>query len=240
MRRQGVDLFDGAPWSTGAPAVRRSARPASRKSRFVAAVAGALVGVALGCLGWFLPSPGGSLVTPTLVVGGVGAAIAVLGALFAFLAPRRVEPAVFACTVLLVTLMASAWTFQLSLPARMALDSSATQRAGAIFSEVNHADVELTMPNEPCTDITTGSIGPLDAPYRACTWSAGRDHGVTFTKLDPSSKVSRGISFTDLGPPTFLDECYRHLVGPWYMFRSADLAGSSPLCPVGYEFHGGP
>lgn len=245
MRKQEVDLFDDPPWPTDAPSAptsARSARPATRTSLVVAAVAGCVAGVVLGCLGWLLPSPGGSLVAPTLVVAGVGVAIAVLGAVLAFLAPRRAELVVFACVVLLLTPLASVWTFQLSLPARMAWDSSATPRAGAIFSALTHGDVKRMVPSQLCADVQTGSIGPLDAPYRECAWSTvGGDHrGVTFTKLDPSSKVRNGVSFTDLGPRTFLDECYRHLVGSWYMFTSADLAAPGSLCPFGYKFHGGP
>jgi hypothetical protein len=58
-----------------------------------------------------------------------------------------------------------------------------------------------------------------------------------FMKIGESGK---GISFTDRGPDIFLDECYKHLVGSWYMFTWGDLSNPASSCPIGYEFHGGP
>lgn len=210
---------------------------ASSKGHVLAGIAGVLVGLVLGYLGWVLPSPGGSLVTPTLIVVGTGLAICIGGALFAVLPPHRLEGVTFAGFVLTFTLLASAWTYQFSLPAHIAWDSSATARAKAILFGLNHGNLKVTVPPQPCTTFTEGSIGPLDAPYRACATSTAEGHFVTFTA---AGVQARGMTYTDRGPETFLDECFRQLDGPWYMFTSGDLSNPANPCPIGYEFHGGP
>jgi len=207
------------------------------KNHVLACIAGVLVGFILGYLGWVLPSPGESLVTPTLIVAGTGLGISVCGALFAFLPPHRLEAVTWAGVVLTFTLLASVWTYQFSLPAHVAWDSSSTARAKAILFRLNQGNLNVTVPPQPCITFTKGSIGPLDAPYRACATSTSEGHFVMFTT---GGVRSRGITYTDLGAETFLDECFKHLDGSWYMFTSGDLSNPANPCPIGYEFQGGP
>jgi hypothetical protein len=209
----------------------------SHRGTTVAIILVVVVGIFLGYMGWVLPSPGGSLITPTLIVFGTGAAIAIGSWLLASLRPQRRELWAFAIGIIVLTLTASVWTFQFSLPAHMAWDSTATPRAKAFLFGLNHGNLNMTVPSQPCTTVTTGSIGPLNAPYRQCPISTAEGHVVTFLKLGESGK---GISFTDRGPDTFLDICYRHLVGQWYMFTNGGLTNPSAPCPFGYQFHGGP
>lgn len=210
---------------------------ASWRTHLLAAGAGVLMGLVLGYLGWVLPTPGGSLVTPTLVVAGVGAALVIGGTAVALAIPHRLEAVTFAGVVLIFTLFASVWTYQYSLPAQMAWDSTATARAKAILFGMNHGNLNATVPPRPCTEVTTGSIGPLQAPYEECATSTAEGHFVTFYR---DGDPEKGISYTDRATETLLDVCYKHLVGFWYMFTRADLSDPESPCGVGYDFNGGP
>ncbi len=143
----------------------------------------------------------------------------------------------FTGIVLILTPFASVWTYDLSLPAHMAWDSSASARAKAILFGLNRGHLNVTVPPQRCMTVTTGSMGPLDAPYRECPTSTAEGHFVSFFA---AGARSRGITYTDRGPETFLDECYKQLDGSWYMFTWGNLSNPADPCPVGYEFHGGP
>jgi len=132
-------------------------------------------------------------------------------------------------------LLASAWTFQFSLPASLAWDSGATTQAQQALAQLKSEPKGLDgVPQKPCRDITLGEVGPLKAPYRECAALTGRGgYFVTFVLV--ASNI-RGIEYTDLGSGSFADECARHLVGQWWMFSSDEGTGA---CPFGYEFHGG-
>jgi hypothetical protein len=216
---------------------RTSGLDAPLKGRIGAGSAILSVGLVLGYLGWTLPTPGGSLVVPTLIVAGVGLGVCATATVVAFRIPRRRRVARFVGPLVILTLVASAWTFAFSLPARMAWDSSATARAKAILFGLNQGDVTKSVSPQPCTTVTAGSIGPLDAPYRECATSTAEGHLVTFTAVGIRS---RGIAYTDRGPETFLDQCYKHLDGSWYMFTRGNPSTPATPCPIGYAFHGGP
>ena len=117
-------------------------------------------------------------------------------------------------------------------------NSPATRMAQSILYRLNHGDSGATVPPQPCSSTTAGRIGPLSAPYRICPVSTPVGHFVNFTVIGTSPEY--GISYTDRGPETFLEQCYRHLVGQWWEFRSADLSNPQTPCPGGWRFHGGP
>ncbi len=119
----------------------------------------------------------------------------------------------------------------------LAANSTATRTAQAILHKLNHGDLNMTVPNTPCSVVTSGSIGSLKAPYDECVTSTAEGHFVTFyTRADPHS----GLSYTDRGAETFLDECYAPVRGDWFVWMQADLENPAHPCPGGWRFHGGP
>jgi hypothetical protein len=117
--------------------------------------------------------------------------------------------------------------------------SAATRTAKAILHNLNHGDLSATaLPAQRCATVRSGRIGPLKAPYRICPTSTAQGHFVNFVAVGASPEY--GISFTDRGPETFLDECYVSLLGQWWEFRFADLSNPATPCPRGWRFHGGP
>ncbi len=196
------------------------------------------VAIALGYLGWILPAPGGSIFLPTLLVSGLGFSIAAVSWLVASVRPRPgVRP--FALGVAVVAVVGAVWTFQFSLPASIAWDSSATTHAQAVLANLEamakgHHGVA---PLQPCVKHTDGAVGPLDAPYTTCgTWTP-EGHFVNFSVGSPVN--ARGLGYTNVGPATFPDQCERHLVGDWWMFTSSNDARDPGMCPIGYHFQGG-
>lgn len=115
--------------------------------------------------------------------------------------------------------------------------SAATHTAEATLHNLSHGDLTATGAAS-CSTVRTGHIGPLAAPYSVCPRSTAEGHFVNFTAIGVSPKY--GISFTDRGPETFLDECYVHLLGQWWEFRAANLSNPADPCPGGWTFHGGP
>src|ERR1700728_2826930 len=116
--------------------------------------------------------------------------------------------------------------------------SAATRTAKAVLFKLNHGDLRTTVPLQPCSFISSGSIGPLKAPYKVCPISTAEGHFVDFIAVGRSPV--QGISFTDRGPETFLDECYFHLIGRWHAFRAANLSNPAAPCDAPWHFHGGP
>ena len=205
----------------------------SRRIRGLAPVSGLVIGSVLGYLGWILPTPGGSLVVPTLIVFGTGTLVGIVGWSLASFGPQRPEFRTFGISTLLFTFAASLWTFQFSLPTSMALDSGAMQQVQSAFDRLNSNGP--TGPNHlpfpSCSEILNGSIGPLQAPYRVCAYATTVGRFVLFKASD------RGIGYTNAGSATFEDQCERHLTGPWWMFVD-DRSGIGE-CPIGYHFQGG-
>jgi hypothetical protein len=174
-------------------------------------------------------------VIPTLIVFGVGAVIAAGCWVLACFRPQSRSLWAFAIVVGTFAVAASSWTFEFSIPASLAWDSSATAKAQLTLSQLSHAPRgPLGAPTTPCTDVAFGDVGPLQAPYRECAVSTNEGHFVTYDSL---TTPGRGLGYTDAGAATFPDECSRHLVGEWWMFVE-DRSGLGN-CPIGYQFHGG-
>src|ERR1700722_19371577 len=187
-----------------------------------------MVAVFLGCLGWLLPSPGGSLVIPTLIVFTTGCALGAID--WIVVGSWRTVIAVVAITV-----VASLWTFAFSVPASLGLDSAATSQAQTALVQLATSERnQYGIPLHPCSTRVTGSVGPIGAPYRQCAVSTPEGHFVIFTS---GGQTARGIGYTDIGAATFPDECSRHLVGKWWMFTGTTSGTGG--CPFGYQFHGG-
>ncbi len=200
----------------------------------VAAAAGVVIGIVLGYVGWVLPEPGGSVIVPAGVVLGIGVTVTVIGAVVASIVRPR-GGLTFVVVMAVVTGLATVWTWALALPAQMAWDGGATAQARAALTGVENGPKVRGIPRSPCIGVTTGSIGPLAAPYRECAVATFEGHFVTFTVT--GSGPARGIGYTDSGAATFEDECYRHLTGQWWSFV-AD-GGGIGSCPIGYRFEGG-
>ena len=199
-----------------------------RRPRLFVAVLLTCDALILGCLGWVLPSPGGSLVIPTLIVFGIGCLVAV--ALWIATGGRAVVVSLIG-----IAGVASLWTFAFSLPASLAWNSGATVQALAALSRPNPP---TTNPADesylPCSVVRSGAVGPLDAPYQVCVTSFNSVHIVSFKTL---GSPYRGLTYTDVGASSFPDECSRHLIGMWWMFVGD--TGRIGNCPFGYQFHGG-
>ena len=197
----------------------------------VTAVTVAIVGAVLGYLGWVLPRPGDSLVVPTLVVLGIGCALAVPGIVYWLVSGRGA----IAIAILATTVVAAIWTFEFSLPAAVALDTSATAQAQAALVQLNSSPrSKYGVPLHPCSMKVVGSVGPLGAPYRQCAVSTPEGHFVLYTS---GTQTSRGLGYTDIGASTFPDACSRHLIGRWWMFTGPK--NGEGACPIGYSFQGG-
>ena len=186
------------------------------------------IAILLGYLGWALPSPGGSLVVPTLIVFGIGCAAAVIY----WIATGSKMVTIVAAAI---TVVASVWTFAFSLPTSVAWGSNATAQAQVALRQLALTPRDAAGVTQPqCSTKRTGSVGPLDAPYRQCAFSTPQGTMVTFTV---TGGPPRGLGYTNQGAATFPDECSRHLIADWWMF-TGETSGTGD-CPFGYRFHGG-
>lgn len=195
-----------------------------------------IVALLLGCLGWFLPSVGGSLLKPTLIVMGVGVILFTIGAsASAKLGHTSQGFKILLPGIAAVTILAGIWTFQFSLAARI-WTSNATTQVQSIFTQLEHSPNNHNglVLDTPCAEHDVGNVGPLSAPYRECATWTPQGHFVTFT-----TKHSIGLGYTDSGAATFPDQCVHHLEGSWWMFAESDDAGDPGQCPFGYRFQGG-
>lgn len=209
----------------------------------VPAILGAVgVGLVLGYLGWILLSPGGSIAIPTLVVFGAGAVVAFVASMVALSSnPLRLFAKYLAFAVGSMTILATVWTWQFALPASVAWSSATTQAQQALTTAADGPKDAHGMPLHPCTTVTTGSVGPLAAPYQECaTTPFPRRSAVMFSAVDTDGRPSqRGIAYVLGGSAGwFADECSRHLEGPWWEFTASQNALGD--CPMGYTYHGGP
>jgi len=229
-----VGAIDDLVWSSrvdSPPGPKLAGKLKQQSHRYGVGVGALLVLMALvlGYLGWVLLSPGGSLVAPTLIVFGVGGAMTVALAFFT----RSLPVAVMAVGV---AIAASIWTFSFAIPASLSWGSGATAQAEAALSRLRSSaeTVKGVFPPHTCAIVESGSVGPIDAPYRECSTFAPEGHFVIFTSV---AQAMHGLGYTDRGASTFPDECSRQLVGKWWMFTpDTDELGS---CPIGYQFHGG-
>jgi hypothetical protein len=195
-------------------------------SRTVVTAVVALVTFVLGYLGWVLPSPGRSVIIPTLIVAGIGCAV---GLMFWIITGDGTGT----IALVAVAAVASVWTWSFSLPASLTWASNATHQAQSALSRL--ASTSTGDHGQQCADIRTGQLGPMRAPYRQCAGFTMSGDYVVFTA---AGQTTRGLAYTDRGGATFEDECSRHLVGKWWMF-TAETSQTSGDCPIGYQFHGG-
>jgi hypothetical protein len=212
------------------------------RSHAVLVVLGALgVGLVLGYLGWILPSPGGSIVLPTLIVFGSGGLLVFTASMIALSSAARRWAMMLAVAVGAVTILATVWTWEFALPASIAWSDATSQAQQALATAEHGPKNSLGAPSHPCRMVTTGSIGPLTAPFEVCVLLPfPRSSAVMFSAVGTAGQASRrGIGYV-IGASAgwFPDECSRHLEGPWWEFTASnDGLGD---CPTGYDYHGGP
>jgi hypothetical protein len=213
--------------------------PSSRRRRRLAAVSAvAVLALVLFYMGWALPSVGGSLVLPALIVLGTGAASALVAGLIARASLHRTELKVLVMSMVVVAIVAAIWTFQFALPFAV-WSSRATAQAQAALSQAERSPRGIleTDPGQPCVVHTSGSVGPLAAPYSECASWTPEGRFVTFDRTG-SQSGGLGYALPDADNP-FPDECVRHLYGNWYMFTISSDANDPGSCPIGYQFQGG-
>ena len=182
----------------------------------------ALVPLFLGYLGWILPSVGGSVVIPTLIVFGIGLLIVIIGCAVAVDRPQW-KP--FAVGAVIATILASIWTFQFSLALQIQFSNATAQATAALQRSSSSRD---GIP--ACTVHASGSLGPLSAPYRECV----SGQMVTF---NPVGNLAAGLIYADNGLVALPDACVRPLMGGWTMFTALS---DGTACPNGYKFIPGP
>jgi hypothetical protein len=188
-----------------------------------------LLGFLKGYVGYILVAPGQSLIESCVFVSlialvGLGLGWRVLRKL-----DNRASLHVFAIISVLVSTSAIWWTWAFAMPAAMSWDSSATPRAVAALKGIG-------LEKSTCINVTTGSIGPLNAPYRQCAINGPPGSMVSYDAEAGSTVVTpyRGLIFSYAPASSFSDECDRHLVGHWYAFTS------DPSGMTGYTCNPGP
>lgn len=221
-------------------------RPPRRAGRWIAPILAVAAAALLGYIGWALLAPGGSLVVPTLIVLGSGLALAAIAALVAFLGPRRRAWWLFSGLMVPLAAVAAVWTFFFALPAAVAWDPSLHGQALAVLARLHAAPTNAHgRPRRDCWTITTGSAGPVGAPYRECAIDSSiGSRPFVHVWFAPVSVPSEALDYTDVGTAAFVDECYRHLDGDWWMTAPEDEAaasgGGGRACRIGYRPSGGP
>ncbi len=221
-----------------APAERLPGSAAS--AQWATAVTVVVIGIGLGALGTSLLTPGHSLAVPTAIVAAVGGGLLLVAWVVASFRAGRQAAWILAVGTAVATVFACLWTFEFALPASIEW-SDATAQAQAIWSRLEHSpeNVHGTVPVQPCIVHSTGSVGPLPAPYKECAYWTPMGHAVSFIASGANS--SGGLVYTDRSSSFFADECERHLIGSWWVFApSTDSNGNPGSCPIGYRFHGGP
>jgi len=187
-----------------------------------------LVGVADGYFGYIIESPGTSLAGHCLLVAVVAASVAAAG-WWVSRKRNRWFASVFVGTMAAVGVLVVWWTWAFAMPAAMTWDTQATPRAVASLTGIG-TDKSV------CSNVETGSVGPLDAPYRQCSINGPPGSTVYYYAMSGSTLAGpyRGLIFSYAPSDTFNDECVRHLVGHWYAFTG------DPSGRTGYTCIGGP
>lgn len=209
------------------------------RARWSAAVVAVVVGLGLGALGTVLVTPGQSLAVPTAWVAGIGGALVLGSWVVASFRAGRQAGWILAVSTAAVTVLAAVWTFEFALPTAIEW-SDATVQAQNALSLIQHSPQNHngTVPPQPCVVHTTGSVGPLSAPYKECAIWTPVGHLVSFIAASPSAQG--GLVYTNRPSTSFQDECVRHLVGAWWMFAPSTNANGNPgSCYFGYRFSGG-
>ena len=203
-----------------------------------AAVAAVAVGIGLGAFGTAMVTPGQSLAVPTAIVAGIGGALGLVSWVVASFRAGRQAGLIFAVAIAVVTVLAGTWTFEFALPAAIEW-SNATAQAQSALSLLGHfpQNRDGTVLPKPCMVHTSGSIGPLAAPYKECAIWTPVGHLVTFIASSPNAHG--GLVYTNRPSASFPDECARHLVGDWWMFAPSTNSNGDPgSCYLGYRFAG--
>jgi hypothetical protein len=209
-------------------------------ARWAAVAAAVAIGIALGALGTALVTPGQSLAVPTAIVAAAGGGIVLVSWVAASFRTGRQAGWTLAVGAAIVSVLACLWTFEFALPAAIEW-SNATAQAQEVFNQLQHSPQNFrgTVPPQPCVARSSGSVGPLAAPYKECAVWTPVGHAVTFVASSPNAPS--GLVYTDRPSAFFADECERHLVGMWWMFTSStDSSGDPGTCYFGYRFHGAP
>jgi len=213
-----VGAIDDPVWALPMPhPVEKSPTPMPRAERRFMIGAIALVPILLGCLGWMLPSVGGSVVIPAVIVFGTGLLIVIIATAVAMDRPRW-RP--FAISAVIATVLMSIWTFEFSLSMQIQFSNATAQARAAI--ESSHG-----VPT--CSMHVRGSVGPLSAPYRECV----SGQMVTFTRAGTTQ--GGGLIYASNGVTGLQDACVFTLLDDWMMFAS-----DATSCPQGYNFIPGP
>jgi hypothetical protein len=210
----------------------------SRRRRDLLLVLATVILVVLieGSVGWVLPSVGGSVLVPALIVFGIGASITLVASVMTRRQPMWKTLAMVTSAVTTVT---SIWTFQFSLPAQVEFSNASAQAVAALSdAQRSPLDHHGTVPYQPCSLHATGSVGPLPAPYRECVTYTPEGHSVRFNRVAPQSGGLAYVVDTGRDVDAFPDQCVRPLIGHWSMVTAPE-SDSSPLCPIGYEDSGG-
>ena len=190
------------------------------------AIGAALVlGAADGYLAVIMESPGSSLAGSCLFVALVALAAGLMG--WWRLKRRNKHLAqVFLISMIISGILATWWAWAFAMPASMAWDSSATPSALEALEGI-------APDHSVCVKVTSGSIGPLDAPYERCAIVAPPGATVSYYAGSTANSPARGLIFFHGARLVGTDQFVRHLVGDWYAFTE------DPSGMLGYSFMGG-
>ena len=175
-----------------------------------------------GLLGWLLVRPGQSVIVPTAEVAVLVIVLSVIGMAVLSFTDNRQLHRLFVGLFAILGPLAIAWTFFGVLPASVIWNSYGSQLAATAGS------------SSPCRQVSSGSVGLIDAPYNVCINTFKGGTGITFVAADGKSGYVYLTATSSSG--WFPDECHRHLVGNWWAFGASDGIGN---CPFGYQFQGG-
>ena len=187
-----------------------------------------LVGLGDSYLGYVIESPGTSLAGHCLLVAVVAAIVAAAG-WWVSRKRYRLFASVFVGAMAMIGILVVWWTWAFAMPAAMTWDTQATPRAVASLTGI-WTDKSV------CSNVESGSVGPLSAPYRQCSINGPPGSTVYYYAMSGSTLADpyRGSVFSYAPTNTFNDECARHLVGHWYAFTGDPSGG------LGYACIGGP
>lgn len=202
--------------------------PSQRRHHGLAAVASIAVGVALGYIGMRVQVPGHSMVLRSAELTGAGVVLSLIVVVVASKRPWMRELWTFAVTVAVLSLMAGVFTFEFAGDVSLLLDSSATAQAQTALAAVQSGTRQSGLAG--CSTLSSGSVGPLQAPYRVCAFLEPRSD--SFVEFLAPTSASRGILYSEATTPTFLDGCSRHLEDQWWAFV---IIGNGQSCPYGYS-----
>lgn len=212
----------------GAPPIQRdsaSGRRIGAFAIFALPVVAILIGIAIGYLAYVIESPGTSLAGPCLLVLLLVGVATIAGWWWSRKRNRSVAW-LFAAAMCVVGVLVVWWAWAYAMPASMAWDSSANANA---LTALRGIEPEHSV----CEEVSSGSIGPLGAPYERCAIVGVPGATVTYYSGSAASSPARGLIFFEGSRIAGTDQFVRHLVGDWYAFSQ------DPTGILGYSFTGG-